>query len=561
MKMIEDLAKSIETWESSVLKESLAAKAEQQPKFMTDSGITVKRVYTPLDMEEQDFSFIKDVGFPGDYPFTRGISPTMYRGDLWVMSQYSGFGSAEETHEWYKYLLDKGATGLSMALDLPTQLGYDSDHALAQGEVGQCGVALNSLRDMEIIFDGIPLNKINLLATTANSMGPVFLAWAIALAEKQGIRPQDFRLRLQNDVLKEYVARGTQIFPPKPGLKFSGDVIEYVVKQGMGNVYPLTVSGYHMREAGATAPQELAFTLANAASYIEEVLGRGINIDDFGGNIWLFLGIGIDFFEEIAKLRACRRMWAKMMKERFGARKNQSMMARYHSFTQGSAFTAQQPINNIARGAIMGLAGVIGGVQSMTISSFDEALGLPTEESARVELRTQQIIAHESGVTRTVDPMAGSYFVENLTSEIEKAANDYMERIKVMGGAVVAIEKAYFQREITEAAYKWQKKVASGDRVVVGINSYQMEEPISIKIRKINPEIQDEQVKKIKVLKRERDNTEVKRRLHEVSEDARKNQNTIPSIIGAVKAYATIGEICSELREVWGEYKEQGLTM
>jgi len=558
---MEDIARAKEGWESGILKESLDLKPEQKPKFTTDSGIPVERIYTPDDLEKSYFNFLNDVGFPGEYPFTRGITPSMYRSDLWVMSQYSGYGSPEETHEWYKYLLDKGATGISMALDLPTQLGYDSDHPMSQGEVGQCGVAINSLRDMEIIFDGIPVNKMGLLATTANSIGPIFLAWAIAIAEKQGVRPQDFRLRLQNDVLKEYAARGTQIFPPRAGLKFSGDVIEYVVRHGMGNVYPLTVSGYHIREAGATAAQELAFTLANAVAYIEETINRGINIDDFAGNIWLFLGIWIDFFEEIAKLRCCRRMWAKMMRDQFGAQKAQSMMARYHSFTQGSAFTAQQPINNIARGAIMGLAGAIGGVQSMTISSYDEALGLPTEDSARMELRTQQIIAHESGVTRTVDPMAGSYYVESLTSQIEKATNDYMERIKALGGAVLAIEKGYYQKEISDAAYKWQRKIASGERIVVGVNSYQMEEQLSIKIRKINPEIHEEQGKKIKALKRERDNTEVKRHLHEISESARKNQNTIPSIIDAVKAYATIGEICDTLRDVWGEYKEQDMTI
>ncbi|MFC1958669.1 methylmalonyl-CoA mutase [Chloroflexota bacterium] len=554
--MGKELRESLKAWEDGILKGSLPSKGEQEAKFVTDSGIEVNGVYTPLDLEQCNFDYLKDLGFPGQYPFTRGITPTMYRGDPWVISQYSGYGGAEETNRWYKYLLDKGATAISMALDLPTQLGYDSDYPMASGEVGRCGVAINSLRDMEIIFDGIPLSKVKRVSTTANSMGAIFFAWILALAEKQGVPLEQVQLRLQNDPLKEYVARGTQIFPPHAGIKFANDVVEFATKQAMESVYPLTVSGYHMREAGATAAQEIAFALANAIAYVEEALGRGLKIDDFAPNIWLFMGVWIDFFEEIAKLRACRRMWAKLMKERFGARNPQSMIARLHAFTQGSAFTAQQPLNNIARGSIMGLAGVLAGIQSLTISSFDEALGLPSEESARVEIRTQQIIAHESGVIRTVDPLAGSYFVEKLTHQVEEAASGYMKKIEAMGGAVAAIERGYYQREIVEGAYQREKDINDGDRVIVGVNAYQSDEPIKIKIRRISARTQQQEIRRLKALKRERDNREVRQKLQEVREAAKRNENTILAILGAVKAYATTGEICDVLRDVWGEYRE-----
>jgi methylmalonyl-CoA mutase, N-terminal domain len=531
---------------------------EWKDKWETDSGIPVKRLYGPWDLEEQGFDYWKDLGEPGHYPYTRGLTPGVYRSNLWSMVQYGGFGTPAETNRWFKYLLEQGATGLSLALDLPTQIGYDSDHPLAAGEVGKVGVHIDSLRDIEIIFDGIAFDRLQFLSTTANAIGPIYLAWILALAEKRGLKPDQFHLNIQNDVLKEYICRGTQIFPAKAGLKFATDVAEYVVRNRLDTILPMAFCGYHIRDAGSTAVQEIAFTLVNAMTVLEEFCARGLKVDDLAGRYRIFLGTRTDLFEEVAKFRACRRIFAKMMKERFGAKSELAMSARLQGMTLGSSFTAQQPLNNIIRGTVQAMASILGGESNLVVTSYDEALALPSKEAATLALRTQQIVAYESNIINTVDPLAGSYFVEHLTHEIEHRAREIMDKVERMGKSVAAIENAYFQQELAESAYHWQKQIDSGERVIVGVNKYQDHEPVNIKLHRVDPETEAQQVRNLNSLKRERNNEEVLRSLREVRSAAKRNENMVPSIMEAVQVYATNGEICDVLRDIWGECKNLG---
>jgi len=504
-----------------------------------------------LDAQENDY--IKDLGFPGEYPFTRGIQPTMYRGRLWTMRQYAGFGTAEESNERYKFLLSQGQTGLSVAFDLPTQIGYDSDHPMAQGEVGKVGVAIDSLKDMEILFDGIPLDQVS-TSMTINAPAAILLAMYIAVAEKQGVSPEKLSGTIQNDILKEYVARGTYIFPPEPSMRLITDIFEFC-SRNVPKWNTISISGYHIREAGATAVQEVAFTLANGIAYVEAAIKAGLDVDDFAPRLSFFFNAHNDLLEEVAKFRAARRLWAKIMKERFKAKNPRSMMLRFHTQTAGSTLTAQQPDNNIVRVAIQALAAVLGGTQSLHTNSRDEALALPTEESVRIALRTQQIIAYESGVTETVDPLAGSYYVEHLTNLIEQKAMEYIQKIDELGGAPKAIEKGYIQQEIQDSAYRYQQEIESGRRIVVGVNKFQIEEEPPKNLLKVNPEVEKIQRKKLEVLRATRDNIAVKSALEELSCKAKTSENLMPSIINCVKVYATLGEISDTLRGVFGEYK------
>jgi methylmalonyl-CoA mutase N-terminal domain/subunit len=531
---------------------------EWKDKWETDSGIPVNRLYGPWDLEGQGFNYWRDLGEPGHYPFTRGLTPGMYRSNLWAMVQYAGYGSSAETNRWFKYLLDQGATGLSLALDLPTQIGYDSDSPMATGEVGRVGVHIDSLRDMEIIFDGIAFDKLEFLSTTANAIGPIYLAWILALAEKREVKPNQFHLNIQNDVLKEYICRGTQIFPPKAGLKFATDVGEYVVKNHLDTIYPMAFCGYHIRDAGSTAVQEIAFTLSNAITVLDEFCARGLKVDDLAGRYRIFLGTRTDLFEEVAKFRACRRIFAKTMKDRFGAKSESAMSARLQGMTLGSSYTAQQPLNNIVRGTLQAIASILGGESNLVVTSYDEALALPSKEAATIALRTQQIVAYESNIINTVDPLAGSYYVESLTNEIERRSREIMDKIEAMGKSVTAIENSYFQQELAESAYHWQKQIDSKERIIVGVNKYQDHEPINIRLHQVDPETEAQQVDNLKALKRERNNKEVIRSLQDVRRAAKRNENMVPSIMEAVKAYATNGEICDVLRDVWGECRNVG---
>jgi len=549
LKKLQDARKA---WEEETLKPTLERAKERVPEFTTPSGLPVKRLYTPEDAEGRDY--LEAVGFPGQYPYTRGIYPTMYRGQFWTMRQYAGIGTAKESNERFRYLLKEGQTGLSVAFDLPTQMGLDSDHPLAAGEVGQVGVAIDSLRDMEVLFDGIPLDRVT-TSMTINAPASVLLALYVAVAEKQGVSLSKISGTVQNDVLKEYVARGTHIFPPRPSLRLAADLIAYCADQ-VPRWNPISISGYHMREAGASAVKEIAFTFANAIAYVEAARRRGLAVDTFAPRIsWIF-NTHNHFFEEIAKYRALRRMWAKIMRERFGAKDPRSWMLRTHTQTGGSTLMAQQPENNIIRAAIQALAAVLGGVQSMALSCFDEALALPTEQAQRIALRTQQIIAYESGAADTVDPMAGSYYVEALTDELERRATEELEAIEATGGAVEAIERGYMQRAIQEEAYAHQQEVEAGTRVVVGVNRFQDEgKPQPLQLYRTDPEAENAQVRGLQALRRERDSRPVSAALARLRDAALGEENLLPPILQAVKAYATVGEICGVLREVFGEYK------
>jgi methylmalonyl-CoA mutase N-terminal domain/subunit len=549
IKKLQDARKA---WEEQTLKPTLARAKERVPEFTTPSGLPVKRLYTPEDAEGRDY--LEAVGFPGQYPYTRGIYPTMYRGQFWTMRQYAGIGTAKESNERFRYLLKEGQTGLSVAFDLPTQMGLDSDHPLAAGEVGQVGVAIDSLRDMEVLFDGIPLDRVT-TSMTINAPASVLLALYVAVAEKQGVSLSKISGTVQNDVLKEYVARGTHIFPPRPSLRLAADLIAYCADQ-VPRWNPISISGYHIREAGASAVKEIAFTFANAIAYVEAARRRGLPVDAFAPRIsWIF-NTHNHFFEEIAKYRALRRMWARIMRERFGAKDSRSWMLRTHTQTGGSTLMAQQPENNIVRAAIQALAAVLGGVQSLALSCFDEALALPTEQAQRIALRTQQIIAYESGAADTVDPLAGSYYVEALTDELERRATEELEAIEATGGAVEAIERGYMQRAIQEEAYAHQQEVEAGTRVVVGVNRFQDEgKPHPLQLYRADPEAENAQVKSLEILRRERDHRAVTAALGHLREAALGEENLMPPILRAVKAYATVGEICGVLREVFGEYK------
>ncbi|MFH1974158.1 MAG: methylmalonyl-CoA mutase family protein [Pseudomonadota bacterium] len=545
-----------EKWESEILSDELKEKGERKADFSTASGIPVKRLYSPIDMEEKRFDYLKDLNFPGSYPFTRGKTPAMYRSDFWIFGQYAGFGTAEEANKRYKYLMSKGYSGLSVALDLPTQVGLDSDHDLARGEVGKVGVAIDSLKDIEDLFDGISLNKPRQISTTANSMGPVWASMLIALGEKQGVFLEKCNLRLQNDSLKEFIARGTYIFPPRPSLKFSCDVIEYFANN-YPRWFPISISGYHIREAGATAVQEVAFTMANAIAYIEETLSRGLSFEKFGPQLSVFLSSGMDLFEEIAKFRAMRRVWARIIKKRFKIDDSKLLALNLVCFTAGSTLTAQQPYNNLMRITIEALAAVLGGCQSLLPSSMDEALCTPTEKAVTLSLRTQQILAYETNIASTVDPLGGSYFVETLTSEIEERVLDYLEKIDEMGGAVRAIENGFFQKEIAENSFRRYQRIETGEDVVVGVNKFVHEEDPNIEIMKIEPESERRQVEKVRRVRKERNNDKVRKALGELRKGAERNDNLVPPILEAVKSYATIGEICGVLREIYGEHDPQ----
>ncbi|MEM3728587.1 MAG: methylmalonyl-CoA mutase family protein [Candidatus Bathyarchaeia archaeon] len=548
---LEKIKREKERWE----KETVAKSLERLPErggFLTSSDIPVNRLYTPADIANLDY--FGDLGFPGEYPFTRGVYPTMYRARFWTMRQYAGFGTAEQTNQRFKYLLSQGQTGLSVAFDFPTQVGYDCDHPMAKGEVGKAGVSVSTLRDMEIVFEGIPLDKIT-TSMTINAPAAVLLAMYIVVGEKQGVPQNALDGTVQNDILKEYVARGMYIFPPKPSMRLVTDIFEYCAKN-VPKWNTISISGYHIREAGATAVQEIAFTFANAIAYVQAAIERGLDVDKFAGRLSFFFAAHNNLFEEVAKFRAARRLWARIMRERFGAKNPASWMLRFHTQTSGVSLTAQQPLNNIIRVTIQALAAVLGGTQSLHTNSFDEAYALPSEQAVTIALRTQQIIAYESGVADTIDPLGGSYYVEYLTNQIEEKAAQYIERIDEMGGAVAAIEKGFMQKEIMESAYRYQKEVESKKRIVVGVNEFISEEKTPIKILRIDPEIEKTLIKRLNEVKRQRNNTKVKEALDNLRKAAEKEDaNLMPFIIQAVKEYATLGEICDILRQVFGEYK------
>ena len=529
-----------------------------EKEFRTASSIPVKPFYGPIDLQEKGFDYWSQLGDPGFYPFVRGISPDMYRKDLWIMGQYSGFGNAEESNRRYKHLISQGATGISIALDLPTQVGYDSDHPLARGEVGKVGVAINSLKDMEILFDGIPLNKLRQIRTTANSIGPIFVAFFLALAEMKGVSPLDFSLLLRNDILKEYVARGTYIFPPKPSLRLCTDVIEYCTNNMPGWV-PINFCGYHMREAGCTAVQEIAFTFSNATAYMEEAKSRHVELDRLAPKLTCFFSAGMDLFEEVAKFRAARRIWANLMRDRFALKDPRCCALRIFCYTAGSSLTAQQPLNNIARVTLESLAAVLSGVQILATSSYDEAYSTPSQEAATVALRTQQIIAHESGVINNCDPLGGSYYVEDLTCEIEKRSLLLLDKINEMGGATAAIEKGYFQNEIYKEAYRHQKEIEKKDRILIGANAHHSDEVASIRVAETDSKTEKDQVERLHRLKGERDTAKAKEALSLLKKAAIESENVIPAMCDAVKAYVTIGEICQSLKDIFGEYKSSSV--
>lgn len=552
-KKLEEIKMKREDWEKNHREKAIAKFPERKEEFKTSSEIEIKPIYTPEDVKGIDY--LEKLGFPGEYPYTRGVQPTMYRGRFWTMRQYAGYGTAEESNKRFKYLLEQGQTGLSVAFDLPTQIGYDSDHPMAEGEVGKVGVAIDSLYDMEILFDGIPLDKVS-TSMTINAPAAILLAMYIAVAEKQGVSPDKLNGTIQNDILKEYVARGTYIFPTGPSMRLITNIFEYCSKY-VPKWNTISISGYHMREAGATAVQEVAFTLANAIAYVEAAIKAGLDVDEFAPRISFFFSAHNDLFEEVAKFRAARRMWAKIMKERFGAKDPRSMMMRFHTQTAGSTLTAQQPDNNIIRVTIQALAAVLGGTQSLHTNSRDEALALPTEDSVRIALRTQQIIAYESGVCDTPDPLAGSYYVEYLTDEIEKRAFEYIKKIDELGGAVKAIDLGYMQREIQESAYRYQMEIESGKRIIVGLNKFQMEEEPPKNLLKVDPQVEIVQREKIKKVKEMRDNARVEKALKALKKAAEGDDNLMPWILDAVREYATLGEITDVLRSVFGEYQQQ----
>ena len=539
-------------WESKIVDPHLKGEAERREHFRTISGKSLERVYTPEDWSGNGAESEEKLGYPGAYPFTRGVSPTMYRGNFWVMGMYSGYGSAEEANERYRTLLERGQTGFSIALDLPTQIGYDADHPLAAGEVGVTGVHIGSLADMERLFEGIPLEKVRQIRTTANSIGPIIAAMYIAAFEKQGVNISNTRMFLQNDVLKEYIARGTEIFPPEAGLKLSSDLIEYCGRH-LPAWTPMAMSGYHIRDSGSTAAQELAFTFANGLAYVDEVLGRGLKIDDFAGQIWTFLSAGIDVLEEIAKFRAARRVWAKLMRERYGAENPATMKLKIFAYTLGGNLVAQQPLNNIARVAIETLAAALGGVQTIATSSYDEAYAIPTQEAATIALRTQQIVANEAGITGTADALGGSYAIESLTDAIETEVYQYLEKIEALGGAVECIENGYYHRELSEAAYRYQRQIETKDRILVGLNAYQNEGKEEIPVFRGNPETERKQIAQLQALREKRDGARVTETLSNLADAARAKENLLPKLIESVRAYATMGEICDSLREVYRE--------
>jgi methylmalonyl-CoA mutase N-terminal domain/subunit len=528
---------------------------ERKPDFANTSGIPVNRVYTPLDME--GFDYLKQLGLPGQYPYTRAVQPTAYRGRFWTMRQYAGFASADETNERYHFLLKSGQTGLSVAFDLPTQIGYDSDHPLAQGEVGKVGVCIDSLWDMERLFQGIPLDQVS-TSMTINSPCAILMAMYLAVAEKQGVPFDKLRGTVQNDILKEYPARGTYIFAPRPSMRLITDIFAYCTKE-VPQWNTISISGYHIREAGSTAVQEVAFTLANGIAYVEAAIAAGMKVDEFGPRLSFFFNSHSDFLEEVAKFRAARRLWAKIMKERFNAQDPRSLMLRFHTQTAGCSLTAQQPLNNIMRVAFQAMSAVLGGTQSLHTNSYDEALALPSELAVQVALRSQQVVAFETNVCDTVDPLAGSYYIEKLTDEVEARAQEYIDQIDRMGGAVAAIEKGFIQKEIGASAYRFQREIEKGERIIVGLNRFQTHEDKLTGLLKVDPEVGAKQVARLQELKSSRDNTAVQKTLAELKTAAQGTDNLMPPILKAVKALATLGEVCDTLRGVFGEYEAPAL--
>ncbi|MDH5793316.1 MAG: methylmalonyl-CoA mutase family protein [Candidatus Bathyarchaeota archaeon] len=548
---LKEIKQGKENWEKELVSKSLE-KLPEKGEISTSSNIPINRIYTPLDIA--DFDYLRDLGFPGEYPLARGVYPTMYRARLWTMRQYAGFGTAEQTNQRFKYLLKQGQKGLSVAFDFPTQVGYDCHHPMARGEVGKAGVSVSTLRDMEIVFDGIPLDKIT-TSMTINAPATILLAMYAAVGQKQGLEQSQLGGTVQNDILKEYVARGMYIFPPKPSMRLVTDIFEYC-SHHMPQWNTISISGYHIREAGATAVQEIAFTFANAIAYVQAAIEKGLDLDKFAGRLSFFFAAHNNFFEEIAKFRAARRLWAKIMRERFGAKNPASCMLRFHTQTSGVMLTAQQPYNNIIRTALQALTAVLGGTQSLHTNSFDEAYALPSEQAVTIALRTQQIIAYESGVVDSVDPLAGSYYMEYLTNQIEEKAAKYIEQIDAMGGAVAAIEKGFMQREIVESAYRFQKEVEAKKRIVVGMNEFVTEKEVPMKILQIDPEIEKKLVERLKQVKMQRNQVKVGEALNKLRRAAeQEGVNLMPFILQAVKEYTTLGEICDTLREVFGEYK------
>jgi methylmalonyl-CoA mutase N-terminal domain/subunit len=518
----------------------------------TISGLPVEPLYTP---ETTEIDYDRDLGVPGEYPFTRGVYPTMYRGRLWTMRQFAGFGTAEETNARFRYLLDHGQTGLSTAFDMPTLMGYDSDHARSLGEVGREGVAVDSLADMETLFDGIPLGEVS-TSMTINSPAAMLLAFYVCVGEQQGVSRDQLRGTVQTDILKEYIAQKEYIFPPEPSMRLVVDMIEFCARE-LPRMHPVSISGYHIREAGSTAAQELAFTLADGLAYVDACVARGLDVDDFAPRLSFFFNAHMDFFEEIAKYRAARRIWAREMKVRYGARNPRSWLMRFHAQTAGVSLTAQQPEVNIVRTAIEALAAVLGGTQSLHTNSFDEALALPTEHAVRIALRTQQVIAHESGVVNTIDPLGGSWYVEDLTNRLEAEAYDYFDRIERLGGVVEAIKENFFQREIAEASFRFQSEVEAGDRVIVGVNRYQLENEALPELLKIDSELERKQVERVQAVRARRDAAAVEQRLGELkSAAAVEDVNLMPVIVDCARGYVTMGEMCDALREVWGTWRE-----
>ncbi|HKG19122.1 MAG TPA: methylmalonyl-CoA mutase family protein [Candidatus Limnocylindrales bacterium] len=551
-----DRRSDLERWRSDTRVRAVRAAPERRERFTTTSDIEIDDVYTAVQLDELGFNPAIDLGLPGEYPFTRGVQPTMYRSRFWTMRQYAGFATAEETNRRFRYLLAQGQTGLSVAFDLPTQMGYDSDAPEASGEVGRVGVPISSLADMEILLDGLPLGDVS-TSMTINSTAAILLALYVAAAEKRGVARDRISGTTQNDILKEYIARGTWIYPPRPSMRLVTDIFAFCATE-LPRWNTISISGYHMREAGATAAQELAFTLADGIAYCEAAVARGLSIDDFAPRLSFFFAAWSELLEEVAKFRAARRMWARIVRERFGAKNDRSMMCRFHVQTAGSSLTAQSIENNVVRTTIQALSAVLGGAQSLHTNARDEALALPTEESARLALRTQQIIAHEAGVADTPDPLAGSYFVETLTTRLEQAANDYLTEIDAMGGTLAAIEGGFQQRQIQESAYRAQQMIESGEQIVVGVNRFRDDDAAKVApaTQKIDPDGERRQIERVGRVRAERDRAAWERALKRLEECARGDENLLPALIDAVKAYATVGEISDRLRTAWGEHRE-----
>jgi len=549
-----DISEARKRWEQRKLDPALKKGGERRERFATSSAIEVERLYDPSNTADPDY--LAELGFPGEYPFTRGVQPTMYRGRLWTMRQYAGFGTARESNRRYRYLFEQGQTGLSVAFDLPTQMGRDSDHPLAAGEVGRVGVSICSLADMETLLDGLPLEKIS-TSMTINATASILLALYLVVAEKRGVAWTALNGTIQNDVLKEYVARGTYIYPPRGSMRIITDIFSFATRE-VPNWNTISISGYHIREAGSTAAQELAFTLADGIAYVEAAVKAGLEIDAFASRLSFFFNVHNNFFEEIAKFRAARRLWARIMKERFSAKDERSMMLRFHAQTAGSTLTAQQVDNNVVRVTVQALAAVLGGAQSLHTNSKDEALALPTEASALLALRTQQVIAHESDVADTIDPLGGSYYVETLTREIERKANEYLTRIDDLGGAVAAIERGYMQREIQNAAFIYQRQIETKERTIVGVNQFTANDETPPDILTVNPEIEAEQKQRLGCLRAERSARDAQAALARVEAAAKDGGNLMPPIVDAVRAYATLGEIADAMRRVFGEYHPAG---